>query len=845
MRTDIIRSVSSGMKSLRLAVVLPLMLVGLAALGSSAVGVIGYLNAESGLDRASRAELATLAKARADLLADRLRKVTGDLDSLATSAGAQIALSDMANIFTLLTVDIPIARTFFAPQGSTAADRAALSGAGSKTMYGFRHEAMHGSFASLWRNAGYGEIYIVDTAGNVAYTVTKSADFLLTPAEGGITGGLAEAVSLAASAPMGQPVVSGFGPYDYAGGVPAVFVAQAIPSATAADTAGGFVVIRLDVGFFDQALGAHDGLGETGQTYLVDAEGLILSNKPLAPEPTSLAETIGDPRVIAAVAAGENSESRFTNGRGIEVIAAVAPLEFLGAKWAIVGERSVAESFASVDAMRVSMLLGTLAVVLVATLVGVLFARTVTRPITRLTRTMKGIAEGDYDVTVEGADRTNEVGQMARAVEVFRQNGLKIAEMTEGERTASEQRLVERARMMQELQSAFGEVVDAASAGDFSKRVEASFPEEELNRLAASVNQLVETVDRGISETGEVLAALAETDLTRRVEGYYEGAFKRLKMDTNGVAERLSEIVMQLRETSRALKTATGEILSGANDLSERTTKQAATIEETSAAMEQLAATVLQNAQRAKDASVAAAGVTGTAEEGGEVMHRANEAMEQITASSAKISNIIGLIDDIAFQTNLLALNASVEAARAGEAGKGFAVVAVEVRRLAQSAAQASSEVKALIEQSATEVKGGSKLVAEAAEKLQAILAAARSSNELMNSIAKQSQEQAAAIEEVNASVRQLDEMTQHNAALVEETNAAIEQTEAQALELDRVVETFTVGQIEARGERRRGERDGAAPLRAVDAKRGPARVARKAYPIDGNAAVDEDWAEF
>src|SRR5690606_1823647 len=230
--------------------------------------------------------------------------------------------------------------------------------------------------------------------------------------------------------------------------------------------------------------------------------------------------------------------------------------------------------------------------------------------------------------------------------------------------------------------------------------------------------------------------------------------------------------------------------------------------------------------ERAKEASTVATGVTHTAEEGGQVMGQATEAMERITASSAKISNIIGLIDDIAFQTNLLALNASVEAARAGEAGKGFAVVAVEVRRLAQSAAQASSEVKALIEQSATEVKGGSKLVAEAAEKLQAILAAARSSNELMNSIAKQSQEQAAAIEEVNASVRQLDEMTQHNAALVEETNAAIEQTEAQALELDRVVETFTVGQIEARGERRRGERDGAAPLRAVDAKRGPARVA-------------------
>src|SRR5690606_28148447 len=185
---------------------------------------------------------------------------------------------------------------------------------------------------------------------------------------------------------------------------------------------------------------------------------------------------------------------------------------------------------------------------------------------------------------------------------------------------------------------------------------------------------------------------------------------------------KLSEIVGQLRTTSRALKTATSEILSGANDLSERTTKQAATIEETSATMEQLAATVMQNAERARGASQAAGEVTHTAEEGGAVMAQATEAMERITQSSAKISNIIGLIDDIAFQTNLLALNASVEAARAGEAGKGFAVVAVEVRRLAQSAAEASAEVKALIEQSGSEVNTGSKLVSDAAAKLEAML---------------------------------------------------------------------------------------------------------------------------
>jgi methyl-accepting chemotaxis protein len=174
-------------------------------------------------------------------------------------------------------------------------------------------------------------------------------------------------------------------------------------------------------------------------------------------------------------------------------------------------------------------------------------------------------------------------------------------------------------------------------------------------------------------------------------------------------------------------------------------------------------------------------------------MNETTAAMERITASSAKISNIIGLIDDIAFQTNLLALNASVEAARAGEAGKGFAVVAVEVRRLAQSAAQASSDVKGLIEQSGSEVQTGSRLVAEAVAKLGAILEAARSSSQLMEAIARESGEQASAIEQVGASVRTLDEMTQHNAALVEQTNAAIEQTEAQAAELDGIVAGFRI----------------------------------------------------
>jgi methyl-accepting chemotaxis protein len=244
---------------------------------------------------------------------------------------------------------------------------------------------------------------------------------------------------------------------------------------------------------------------------------------------------------------------------------------------------------------------------------------------------------------------------------------------------------------------------------------------------------------------------------------------------------------------------------------------------------------VMHNAKSAGEASTVASTVMRAAEDGGQVMHQATEAMERITQSSGKISNIIGLIDDIAFQTNLLALNASVEAARAGDAGKGFAVVAVEVRRLAQSAASASSDVKALIEQSATEVRGGSKLVADAASRLEAMLGAARSSNELMMGIAKESREQAGSIEQVSTAVRTMDEMTQHNAALVEEMNAAIEQTEAQASELDRIVDVFTVSHPAAR------------PV-VVPAARAPQdklRTAAKSYLSHGNAALAKDWSEF
>ncbi|KKB75919.1 hypothetical protein VW35_19415 [Devosia soli] len=455
------------------------------------------------------------------------------------------------------------------------------------------------------------------------------------------------------------------------------------------------------------------------------------------------------------------------------------------------------------------------------------------RPIGKLTGAMRDLAEGKFETEVPGGNRADEIGEMAQAVQVFKDNGIKIAAMTAQEQAAA-LRAGARAKTMEIFQAEFDDVVEAAMAGDFSRSITTRFEDEDITRIARNFNAMVSSVQTGLADAGSVLAALADTDLTQRMTGTHQGAFLELQTDMNRVADTLTDVVTRLRTTSRGVKVATGEILAGANDLSERTTRQAATIEETSATMEQLAATVTENAKRAQRGSTTAEAVTQSAVESGAVMDEATLAMGRITTASEKISNIIGMIDDIAFQTNLLALNASVEAARAGEAGKGFAVVAVEVRRLAQSAAEASSDVKALIEQSAREVDGGARLVSDAAGKLSTMLEALRANSAMMAEIARESGQQAQAIDEVTVAVRQMDEMTQHNAALVEQTNAAIEQTEARANELDTIVDVFRLKDGHIDQDKPQTRKSTPAP-----------KAAKVQYLSHGNAAVAADWDEF
>ncbi|NZA25719.1 cache domain-containing protein, partial [Luteimonas sp. SJ-92] len=339
-----------------------------------------------------------------------------------------------------------------------------------------------------------------------------------------------------------------------------------------------------------------------------------------------------------------------------------------------------------------------------------------------------------------------------------------------------------------------GRLAAAAARGDFSARGDESQYQYAFREMVAALNTLMQEADAGLTDVGRIMAALADGDLTQRVERQHQGAFGDLAGDVNRTVERLATIVRGIQVSVASIRTASGEIAAGNSDLSARTEQQAASLEETASSMEELTSTVKANDEGARQANQLAAGAGEVAEAGGKVVAEVVTTMGAISESSRRIADIIGVIDGIAFQTNILALNAAVEAARAGEQGRGFAVVASEVRSLAQRSAAAAKEIKALIEDSTKKVELGTGLVDRAGSTMQEIVTSVKRVNDLMSEITAASAEQSSGIEQVNLTVIQLDEMTQQNAALVEEASAAARSLEEQAGGLATAVAVFRIG---------------------------------------------------
>jgi len=400
------------------------------------------------------------------------------------------------------------------------------------------------------------------------------------------------------------------------------------------------------------------------------------------------------------------------------------------------------------------------------------------------------------------------------------------------------------------IEEEVADLVSAVASGDFTRRLPIEGKQGFFQQLANGLNQLVDVTSAGLNDIARVLNAISRGSLTERIEAEYSGTFGQLKDDTNTTVERLRDIVTRIKEATEAISTASGEIATGNQDLSARTEEQASSLEETASSMEELNATVKQNAENARQANVLAANSNEVATRGGVVVKRVVETMSAIQESSKKISDIIGVIDSIAFQTNILALNAAVEAARAGEQGRGFAVVATEVRNLAQRSATAAKEIKGLIAESVETVDDGAKLVEQAGSTMDEVVESIQKVAQYVTDIAAASREQSSGIEQVTQAVSQMDEVTQQNAALVEEAAAAAESLEEQAAALVRTVSIFRLDDqaaVEAPTRAALASVVGRLPPDKATQRKGrsaPPKV-RKLAASGGGAELEDEWEEF
>ena len=387
--------------------------------------------------------------------------------------------------------------------------------------------------------------------------------------------------------------------------------------------------------------------------------------------------------------------------------------------------------------------------------------QSVTLPLTRMTRAMSRLAEGDLETNIPNVGRGDELGAMAQAMQVFRDEAIKARDLERQATESSARRAAEDGRVHNEAEQA----------------------------AAAEAARIV------VGSIGAGLAHLADGDLTFRLDTELPPAYEKLRIDLNGAMEHLQGVVRGIITNTGALRSGAGDVAQAADDLSRRTEQQAASLEQTAAALEQITSTVKKTAEANMRASLTILETKVDAEKSGDVVRLAVGAMDNIERSSKEVSQIIGVIDEIAFQTNLLALNAGVEAARAGDAGRGFAVVASEVRALAQRSAGAAKEIKALISSSGEQVGFGVKFVGEAGQSLGRIVTRISEITDAVSEMANAAKEQASSLHEVNTGINHMDQVTQQNAAMVEQSTAACHSLVQQTDELAAFTAQFRIVQ--------------------------------------------------
>lgn len=623
-----------------------------------------------------------------------------------------------------------------------------------KDKYDKTHEKYHPMFRKFIKARGYSDLFIVTKRGDILYSVSKQAEYAANlKDEALVKTGIARVFNGVIESENPSDIkFDDYAKYAPTNGEAASFIGTSILSK---GNPIGVMILKIPHDILADILNNTTGLGDNGETILMKSDGTLIND--------SLKTEIND-ALITKLQLNQNLlENSYTdqpidevNGyRGETYAISTARLEFEGVSW-IVG--ALVPRSQMLDGVNVlTTIIAMIAIVLFAAslIAAFLFSHSITKPIGKVVDDMRILMSGRTDFELEGSERSDEIGQMFKAVSVFRDAA------------------VEKDRLEKE---------------GIENR---ALSEQEAKRNAANKATEAQKVNDVVNVLADSLKKLAEGDLTIDINQPFDGDLDRLRCDFNASIAKLEETMGQINSLSVNLSDNSRQISNATTELSQRTETQAASLEETSAALDEITATVRETAERAKEASESARDARGDTEKSSEVVSSAVSAMEGIEKASGDITSIINVIDEIAFQTNLLALNAGVEAARAGEAGKGFAVVAQEVRELAQRSASAAKEIKELINKSGQEVSNGVGLVKQTGEALAKISQHVAKIDTQIATISQGAEEQLTGIQDVNSAVNSMDQVTQQNAAMVEENTAVTQQIADEVHDLANLIQTF------------------------------------------------------
>ncbi|WP_331373233.1 methyl-accepting chemotaxis protein [Sinorhizobium chiapasense] len=739
---------------MRLSVKLPLAAAGLAVLSIAATSLASLTVSGSMSAQAAVEKLEALADARRNELRHYLTTIENDLRNLQAQKTVAKALSDLNSAMAGIGNDAAgeLARRYATANPNAEYKRALLSSAG-KDKYDDLHGRYHPFFRRFAEEHGYRDVLLVNLNGDVVYTLNKKGNFAvsLSQASWKDTGLGRIFKATAEGTDKNSLAFASYETYGPLGKRPSAFIAIPIASL---DGKIGALVLEMPDAMIGQIVGNTTGLGETGETILLDDNGFFLTDSIRTTENDMLRARVDRPAVTESDGIASSALSDF---RGEEARMAATALDAFGTRWTVAAVMTSREAFAAVTALRNWTLLSAFMVLIAAIVTAIWYSRRLTKPISALVKDMNRLAGGDTAIACTGQERKDEIGDMARSVVVFRDAA------------------IDRVRLEKAAEDTRTSMEDERRARDVARM-------EEARHIGKAVDELAAGLER-----------LSLGDLTTCLDQPFVEGLDRLRLDYNMSLDRLSLTLRDVKTRIAHIHGDTGEMRDAVDQLAKRTEHQALSLEQAAAALGTITLTVRRTAEHATSATQIAAAAKDSSDQSSNVVNDAVDAMGRIEAASHSISQIIGTINDIAFQTNLLALNAGVEAARAGEAGKGFAVVAHEVRELAQKSAVAAREIKTIITASADEVANGVSLVRAAGDALSRISGQIHAINDQISEIAADARAQVSGLQDVNETVRELDRMTQQNNAMVEESTAMTHRLSNEASGLSELVSQFRI----------------------------------------------------